>query len=228
MAKKRKNSNYVTERTIKREAERQHAIKVRKRNKVISWTLIVLSILISMSVMVISIGAKNGWWEKTMVTTAHAEIEIEGYGTLHIALYGENAPIAVDRFTKLAKSGYYKGKTFHSFMNDVLEGGDPKATGTGSNGTYIPMELNNGIHHRKGTISMKQVDERGASTVFFITAKNQLELDDTCTAFGRITEGYDVFEAICKYMEEQDQSQGTVAKDKQPVIKSITIHASHD
>ena len=228
MAKKKKNSNYVTEKRIKKEEDRQRAIKAKKRNKIISWILITLSILISLTVMFISIGAKNGWWEKGIVTTAHAEIEIEGFGTLHIALFGENAPIAVDRFTRLAQSGYYKGKTFHSMMNDLLEGGDPKADGTGSNGTYIPMELNNGVHHRKGTISFKKVDERGASTVFFITSKNQLELDDTSTAFGRITEGYDIYEEICKYMEDNMDENGNVPKDKQPVIKSITIHASHD
>lgn len=228
MAKKKKNANYVTERTIKREQEKQKAEIARKRNKIISWTLIILSIIISLTVMVVSIGAKNGWWEKNIVTTAHAEIEIEGYGTIHIALYGENAPVAVDRFTRLAQSGYYNGKTFHSFLNDVLEGGDPKGNGTGSNGTYIPMELNNGVHHRKGTISMKKVDDRGASTVFFITSKNQLELDDTCTAFGRITDGYDVFEQICEYMEEQYESSDSIPNDKQPVITSISIHESHD
>ena len=228
MAKKRKNSNYVTEKKIKREEERQRAIKIKKRNKIVSWVCVTLSILISLTVMVVSIGAKNGWWEKSMVTTAHAEIEVEGFGTLHIALFGENAPVAVDRFTKLANSGYYVGKSFHSMLNDLVEGGDPKADGTGSNGTYIPMELNNGIHHRKGTISFKKVDERGASTVFFITAKNQLELDDSCTAFGRITDGYDVFKEICEYMEENRGEDGMVPKDKQTVIKSISIHESHD
>ena len=219
MAKKRKNSNYVTEKTIQKEKDKQRAIEVQRNKKIASWILIIMSILISLTVIIVALGAANGWGEKNLVVTMEADIEIEGYGTITLSLYGENAPHAVARFVSLARANYYDGKTFNSFLDDMLS-----ATCT-NNGSYIPMELDNGVHHRKGTISMVNMDGKGASTSFFITSKNQAKLNDTCTAFGRISEGYEVFEAICDYMESQDQSQGSVAYDKQPIITNITIRS---
>lgn len=219
MAKKRKNGNYVTEKTIQKEKDRQRAFVVQRRKKIVSWILIIASIVISLTVLLVAVGARNGWGEKNLVVTMEADIEIEGFGTITVSLYGENAPHAVARFVSLARAGYYDGKSFTSFLDDML------AVTSTNNGSYIPMETNNGVHHRKGTLSMVNMDGKGASTSFFITSKNQAKLNDTCTAFGRITEGYEIFEAICEYMESQDQSQGGVAYDKQPIITDITIRS---
>ena len=52
--------------------------------------------------------------------THHASIEIEGYGTLHVELYGNDAPITVNNFVKLANEGFYNGKTFHRVMEDFM------------------------------------------------------------------------------------------------------------
>ncbi|MBQ7090783.1 MAG: peptidylprolyl isomerase, partial [Clostridia bacterium] len=55
-----------------------------------------------------------------------AAIEIEDYGTVTLELDGETAPITVENFVKLAKSGFYDGLTFHRIMEGfMMQGGDP-------------------------------------------------------------------------------------------------------
>ncbi len=53
-----------------------------------------------------------------------ATMEIEGYGTIKIELYPEEAPNTVANFIRLANNGFYDGTTFHRTMPDfVIQGG---------------------------------------------------------------------------------------------------------
>ena len=61
-----------------------------------------------------------------------------------------------------------------------------------------------------------------ASSQFFITQVDCPHLDGLYAAFGYVTEGIDVVDAICENVEPID-SNGTVPAEQQPVITSITI-----
>ena len=57
------------------------------------------------------------------------EIEIADYGTVTLELDPNQAPITVDNFVKLAKSGFYDGLTFHRIMDGfMVQGGTRTAT----------------------------------------------------------------------------------------------------
>ena len=44
------------------------------------------------------------------------EIDVKDYGVIKVELDGEQAPITVNNFVKLVKSGFYDGLTFHRIM----------------------------------------------------------------------------------------------------------------
>ena len=65
-------------------------------------------------------------------------------------------------------------------------------------------------------------DPDSASSQFFIVHQDSTYLDGQYAAFGHVTEGMDVVDAICADTPVQD-GNGTVAAEDQPVITSITI-----
>lgn len=65
-------------------------------------------------------------------------------------------------------------------------------------------------------------DPDSASSQFFIVHQDSTYLDGQYAAFGHVTDGMDVVDAICEDTPVQDNN-GTVAADNQPVITSITI-----
>ena len=72
-------------------------------------------------------------------------------------------------------------------------------------------------------------DYNSASSQFFIvhqtSENNSKSLDGKYASFGMVTSGMDIVDKICSDIKEG--ANGAVDKDKQPVIKSITIHTSH-
>ena len=67
-------------------------------------------------------------------------------------------------------------------------------------------------------------DYNSASSQFFIVhdASAARSLDGLYAAFGRVTEGMEVVDAICEQVKPVDNN-GTVTVDRQPIITSITI-----
>ena len=62
-------------------------------------------------------------------------IKIKDYGDLNIDLKDKAAPKTVENFVRLSYRDYYKGTTFHRMVisdnSNVIQGGDPLATGLG-------------------------------------------------------------------------------------------------
>lgn len=243
MGKKRKNSNYVTEKKIK---AREEAIKAQKVYRTKKITISVIAIVLAITCLVFGIiliansipkYVDNGETvDKTV--THHASIVIKDYGTLHVELYGNEAPETVDNFVKLANDGFYNGLTFHRVMKDfMIQGGDPKGNGTGNsenkiNGEFTANGFNNGLKHERGTISMARGgnDMNSASCQFFIvhqtSANNTLSLDGKYAAFGKVTSGMEFVDKIVQDMVDKGYNELVNSKD-QPIIESISIHASH-
>lgn len=161
--------------------------------------------------------------------THHAEIVVKDYGTIKVELDADTAPITVTNFVNLAKDGFYDGLTFHRIISGfMIQGGDPNGDGTGGSDETIKGEFSengveNNISHERGVISMARAqDMDSASSQFFIMHADADYLDGNYAAFGHVTEGMEVVDAICDSTPVTDNN-GTVAKENQPVIESVTI-----
>lgn len=163
--------------------------------------------------------------------THHATIEVEGYGTIALELDADSAPVTVSNFAKLANEGFYDGLTFHRIIQGfMMQGGDPKGNGTGGSGETIVGEfsdngIDNPIKHVRGTISMARSSAMdSASSQFFIMQEDADYLDGQYAAFGHVTDGLDVVDAICDSAKPSDNN-GTIAPADQPRIVSIRVEA---
>lgn len=159
----------------------------------------------------------------------YADIVVDEYGTVTLGLDGRYASATVENFVTLAKEGFYDGLTFHRIMSGfMIQGGCPEGTGYGGSGKTIPGEFSsngyeNPLSHTRGAVSMARSKIKdSASSQFFIVHQDSTFLDGDYAVFGYVTEGMDVVDAICEKVHPID-SNGTVPKEDQPVIRSITI-----
>lgn len=167
--------------------------------------------------------------EELLTGLHHITIDVQDYGTITLELDADEAPISVTNFMNLAEEGFYDGLTFHRIISGfMIQGGDPKGNGTGGSDTTIKGEFSengveNNISHVRGTISMARAnDPDSASSQFFIVHEDSTFLDGQYAAFGHVTDGMDVVDAICENTPVQDNN-GTVKAADQPVITSITV-----
>lgn len=163
-----------------------------------------------------------------------AKIEVEDYGTITLKLEGKKAPITVQNFVDLAKSGFYDGLTFHRIIKGfMIQGGDPNGNGTGGSDKTIKGEfkdngVKNNIKHKRGVISMaRSSDYDSASSQFFIMQEDNDSLDGQYAAFGHVTKGMKIVDQICEDADPMDDN-GTIAESKQPVIKTIKVSEIND
>ena len=160
--------------------------------------------------------------------THYATIEIEDYGTIELELYGEEAPITVENFVNLAKSGFYEGLTFHRIMTGfMIQGGgfdvsDNEMDVPSIKGEFNSNGVKNPIKHERGVISMARTDVKdSASSQFFIMHDDAPHLDGDYAAFGKVISGIEVVDKICD--EVPQGYNGAVSVFYRPVIKSVTI-----
>jgi peptidyl-prolyl cis-trans isomerase B (cyclophilin B) len=123
------------------------------------------------------------------ITTSMGPIEVE--------LFDEDAPKTVENFTKLAGEGFYDGLVFHRVIPDfMIQGGCPRGDGTGDPGYKFEDEFNDHPIVR-GTLAMANAGPNTNGSQFFIvTAPATPWLDGKHTAFGQVTSGQDVVDAI--------------------------------
>lgn len=161
--------------------------------------------------------------------TYYADIDIADYGLITVELDQTAAPVTCANFVELAESGFYDGLTFHRIMADfMMQGGDPSGNGTGGSENNIVGEFSsngyeNELSHKRGVISMaRSNDPNSASSQFFICHADSDFLDGEYAAFGVVTNGLDVVDAVCTKAEPTD-GNGTIPPEAQPVINSIKI-----
>jgi len=126
-------------------------------------------------------------------------------GEMVLEFWPEVAPLTVENFKKLARSGFYDGTAFHRIMKGfMIQGGDPNTKdpskeaeyGGGGPGYTIKAEFND-RSHKRGVISMARTpDPDSAGSQFFICHDNATSLDHQYTAFGKLIKGDDVLEKI--------------------------------
>ncbi|MBQ4302633.1 MAG: peptidylprolyl isomerase [Oscillospiraceae bacterium] len=130
-------------------------------------------------------------------------ITMENGGVMKGELYPESAPQSVYNFISLANQGFYDGLIFHRVIKGfMIQGGDPTGTGMGGPGYCIKGEfymngVDNKIKHKRGVLSMARASSpNSAGSQFFLMHQDSPHLDKQYAAFGKLTEGLDVVDAI--------------------------------
>ncbi|MCJ7834834.1 peptidylprolyl isomerase [Cuneatibacter sp. NSJ-177] len=145
-------------------------------------------------------------------------ITMEDGSVMKAELYPEIAPNTVNNFLSLVKKGFYDGLIFHRVIPGfMIQGGDPQGTGMGGPGYSIKGEFSqngftNQLKHAKGVLSMaRSMHPDSAGSQFFIMHEESPHLDGAYAAFGKVTEGVEVIDAIAavptNYMDRPLLSQ---------------------
>lgn len=152
-------------------------------------------------------------------------IALENGGEMRGELYPDIAPQSVGNFIALANSGFYDGLIFHRVIPGfMIQGGDPKGTGTGGPGWHIKGEfvkngVQNNLKHTYGVLSMaRSAQADSAGSQFFVMTSESPHLDGSYAAFGKVLTGMENAEAIVN--TQRDQSDKPLTPQ---VIKSIRV-----
>ena len=212
---------------MKTQQSYKNAPKKKKRSP-IPWIALV-SVLLVIGGLIALFNIKP--WVKDGVTinfapSYYADIKVKGYGTITVALNSDAAPITVENFVSLARSGFYDGTTFHRIMDGFMaQGGMGDGSAAKIKGEFSANGVNNPLKHTRGAISMARTDDmNSANSQFFIcqTTEACTHLDGYYAAFGYVTKGLRVLDKICKKAKPTDNN-GTIPASEQPVIVSVTI-----
>ncbi len=135
-------------------------------------------------------------------------------GTIKIKLFTKEAPITTQNFIDLVNKGFYNGIIFHRVIDGfMIQGGDPKGTGTGGSDKTIPDEFGPGLKHSKaGILSMANRGPNTGTSQFFITLAPTPHLDGKHAIFGEVIDGMDVVKKIGKVKTGQGDRPETEVK----------------
>ena len=152
-------------------------------------------------------------------------IEMESGAVMTGELYPELAPNTVNNFIALANSGFYDGLIFHRVIPGfMIQGGCPQGNGMGGPGYEIDGEFSanghkNDLKHTLGVLSMaRTMAPNSAGSQFFIMHEDAKHLDGQYAAFGKVTSGMDVVDAIASV--KTGPNDRPIAEQK---IASITV-----
>ncbi|KAL8703108.1 MAG: hypothetical protein Q9201_003699 [Fulgogasparrea decipioides] len=138
--------------------------------------------------------------ESKPVETGHAAILHTTYGDIHVRLFPDAAPKAVENFVTHSRNGYYNGTIFHRIIKKfMIQGGDPLGDGTGGEsiwGKEFEDEFSTLKHDKPYTVSMANAGPNTNGSQFFITTEKTPWLDNKHTIFGRAVQGLDVVHKI--------------------------------
>ena len=153
------------------------------------------------------------------------KITMENGSVMEGELYPEIAPQSVYNFIDLANHNYYDGLIFHRVIPGfMIQGGCPDGTGMGGPGYCIKGEFfyngyKNELRHKRGVLSMaRSSSPNSAGSQFFIMHADAKHLDGQYAAFGKLTSGLDVVDAIASVKTDYNDRPMTEQK-----IASITV-----
>jgi peptidyl-prolyl cis-trans isomerase B (cyclophilin B) len=146
-------------------------------------------------------------------------------GVVRLEMFPESAPETVRSFLNLAATGAFDTTTFSRVVPGfIVQGGNlgtrEKLTPALSEraNRHVPDEPNQ-IKHDRGIVSMARTDTpNSATTNFFILLNAASHLDGTFAAFGRVTSGMEVVEAINKMPIEGEKPTKPVRIKKATVV----------
>jgi peptidyl-prolyl cis-trans isomerase B (cyclophilin B) len=152
-------------------------------------------------------------------------------GTIAIQLLADQAPETVNSFVFLAEKGYFDGTRFHRIDTsiEIIQGGDPTATGQGGPGYTIPDELTGNESYGPGVVAMANTGQpnSGGSQFFIVYGPKGQSLPPSYTIFGQVVKGLGVVKRIAK-IPVADPSAGPAGQQpsKTVYIDTVTVTVS--
>lgn len=141
------------------------------------------------------------------------------HGDISVDLFEDDAPNTVANFVELAEKKFYDGLTFHRIdKNFMIQGGDPKGTGSGGPGYRFPDETrNNPNKFEKYTLAMANAGPNTNGSQFFIMTTDNApgglfdqQGRSKHTVFGKVTKGQDVVDKIANSPVQGDRANPPV------------------
>jgi cyclophilin family peptidyl-prolyl cis-trans isomerase len=131
-------------------------------------------------------------------------------GDFTVELHADRAPLTVENFINLARSGFYDGTTFHRVIGGFMaQGGDPTGTGRGGPGYQFGDEFHPTLRHDgPGVLSMANAGPGTNGSQFFITYGPTPHLDGKHSVFGRVVEGIEVVRSLRERDPGRDPNPG--------------------
>ena len=134
------------------------------------------------------------------------KITVRDFGEMTAELYPDKAPKTVENFLKLIDEGFFSGLIFHRVISGfMIQGGGYNEDFQQKRADAIKGEFasngfkQNDIKHVRGVLSMaRTMVKDSASSQFFIMHQNAPHLDGEYAAFGCVTEGIEVVDAIAE------------------------------
>jgi len=101
------------------------------------------------------------------------------FGEIHVRLFPEFAPLAVQNFVTHARDGFYEGVVFHRVIEDfMIQGGDPLGTGGGGQsiwGRPFGDEFTPNLRHIHGALAMANSGPSTNGSQFYIVHNSGLD-----------------------------------------------------
>jgi peptidyl-prolyl cis-trans isomerase B (cyclophilin B) len=146
-------------------------------------------------------------------------------GAIDVAMLPENAPEAVRNFLNLTATGALDTTTFSRVVkNFVIQGGNLQTSEKwgpelAKRMTHRLPDEPGLVKHVRGIVSMARTEEpNSASTHFFILVTTAQHLDSKFAAFGTVTKGMEVVDAINQAPVEGDKPEKPVKINKAVVV----------
>lgn len=138
-------------------------------------------------------------------------------GEIEIAMMPEVAPEAVRHFLNLSATGAYDTTVFSRVVKGfVIQGGDLQTSEKW--GAELARRMSHKlpdepglVKHVRGIVSMARTNEpNSATTHFFILVREAPHLDSKFAAFGTVTKGMEVVDAINQAPDEGEKPEKPV------------------
>ena len=131
-------------------------------------------------------------------------IKVKNFGNMTAELYPDKAPKTVENFLGLIEEKFFDGLIFHRVIKGfMIQGGGYDESMTDKDAPSIKGEfaangfMQNDLKHTRGVLSMARTsDPNSASSQFFVMHMDAPHLDRQYAAFGRLTDGFEVLDAI--------------------------------
>jgi len=146
-------------------------------------------------------------------------------GAIEIAMMPENAPESVRNFLNLSAIGALDTTTFSRVVKDfVIQGGNLSTSEKW--GPELAKRMSRRlpdepglVKHVRGIVSMARTDEpNSATTNFFILVGSGAHLDSKFAAFGTVTKGMEVVDAINQAPAEGEKPEKPVKINRAVVV----------
>ena len=139
---------------------------------------------------------------------AKIRMELNNGKHMDIEIFEDKAPISAENFLKYVDDGFFDGTIFHRVIpNFMIQGGgfiddgdglrEKKATYPAIQGEFASNGIKNDVKHQPGVLSMaRTMFKNSATSQFFICVDDCAYLDGEYAAFGKVTSGMEVVDAI--------------------------------